>query len=401
MEKIGDIKAKPMTNLERGQFNGLDSTLKLTGTQIVSDIFHVKGNFQFVMPCMVHFQLKVEIDEKLMDLKAVIRENGDMKQIDAHYQDGYVTFSCKKTDLMYIVSTPKVTNVEITELNEYEYASDADETIRVNFPLGSVSEPTPVSFKVIPPNEDVAQKVQSTRSTYAILAISKCLCVESKGKDLNLKKKATLQLPINIPDDTDDYELTLFVVKEDSVEEVKASINKSEGKALSSEVSTMKTMVYALMKNRTSLGPTIYNEILYHLGKVRYYKLLTFRDKKYPNVIWVECCPLESVQAVIQKRRTDGYILERHGGESNTLCFRQNQKIRAEVGGKIAKDSGIPPSKYLITVLFDAEDKVAYFPFVKKATGSSANAVVKLVSDNFQKGKELWSLFFDPDRIGR
>ncbi|KAK3586401.1 hypothetical protein CHS0354_013104 [Potamilus streckersoni] len=153
-------------------------------------------------------------------------------------------------------------------------------------------------------------------------------------------------------------------------------------------------MVYALMKKRTSIGPPIYNEILYHLGKVRYYKLLTFRDKKYPNVLWVECCPLESVQAVIQKRKEDGYILERHGGE-------QNQRIRAEVGGKIAKDSGIPPSKYLITVLFDAEDKVACFPFVKKAYGGSTNAVVKLVSDNFQKGKELWSLFFDPDKIGK
>ncbi|KAK3586400.1 hypothetical protein CHS0354_013103, partial [Potamilus streckersoni] len=162
-------------------------------------------------------------------------------KLQNYLQDGSVSFLCKKMDLVYVVSTPKVTNVELTELNEYQYASDADETIRVHIPPGSVSEPTPVSFKVLPPNEDVAQKVQSARSTYAILALSKCICVESKGKDLSLKKKATLQLPINIPDDTGDYELTLFVVKEDSVDEIKVPIEKSAGKTLSSEVSTMKT----------------------------------------------------------------------------------------------------------------------------------------------------------------
>ncbi|KAK3586399.1 hypothetical protein CHS0354_013102, partial [Potamilus streckersoni] len=75
-----------MSNFDRCQFIGLDSMVKFTGTQMVSDIFHVEGNFQFSMPCKVHFQLKVEIDEKLMDLKAVIRENGNMKQIDADFQ---------------------------------------------------------------------------------------------------------------------------------------------------------------------------------------------------------------------------------------------------------------------------------------------------------------------------
>ncbi|KAK3588685.1 hypothetical protein CHS0354_028893 [Potamilus streckersoni] len=387
------IKAEPLSNMDRTELLFGQTHSLLSGMQYISDIYRITGGFKFNAPCRVSIQLKMKYNEKISDLKAVVRDSGTWTEIPATLENGHAVFELRSMDCVYVVTVPKTTKAEVTE-NGYEYSSDADDRVCFRIPANAVNKPTTISIKVMPPDGEVMKKVQQSRDKYDILAMSHCLCVEYKDSD-KFKKKVTITLPLIQPPNTRDYETLLLTLGEDSVSKVRTAIRAGDRDTVSSEMHSPKMQLYVLAK-KTSNVKLLHDEVLLNLGLARYYKVLSFRDSKDLRALLIECTPMEKVQQVINKRKKEGYVLERNGGQSNPLLLRQEQRLRMDLTENIEKDISIPQVAYFITVLFGAEDIKAFFPYkIKGTVGGSHFGNLTISSDNFKR-RTLCSMHFDP-----
>ncbi|KAK3588682.1 hypothetical protein CHS0354_028890 [Potamilus streckersoni] len=394
MDKTLDcIKAEPFSNRDRTELLLGKTTSSLTGMQYISDIYRINGGFNFTVPCCVNIQLKMKYNEKIRDLKAVVRDNDKWTEIPANLENEYAVFGLRSMDCVYVITVPKATETEVTE-NGYEYSSDADKRICLRVPAKAVDQPTAISIKVLLPDDEVAKKVQNFRDKYNIISISPCLCVEYKEPE-KLIKRVTVSLPLNQPPNSQDYKTTLLTLDEDSVSQVKTTVRVSENSVVSSDVPSPKNQLFALVK-KTADVTLLHDETLLGFGLARYYKVLSFRDFKNIKAILIECIPMAKVKQVIEERKKEGYVLERNGGQSNALILRQEQRLRVDITGNIEKDVAIPQVAYFITVLFAAQDQKIFFPYKIKGTieGTHFGNLI-ISSDNFKRG-DLCSAYFDP-----
>ncbi|KAK3588680.1 hypothetical protein CHS0354_028888 [Potamilus streckersoni] len=402
MDKTLDcIKAEPFSNQDRTELLLGKTTSSLTGMQYISDIYRINGGFNFTVPCCVNIQLKMEYNEKISDLKAVVRDNDKWTEIPANLENGHAVFGLRSMDSVYVVTVPKATEAEVTE-DGYEYSSDADERICLSVPAKAVNEPTSISIKVLLPDCEVAKKVQKAKDKYNIMAISPCLCVEYKGSKM-FKKRVTVTLPLNQPTNSQDYETILLTLEEDTVSRVKTTVRVGNNSIVSSEIQSQKILlhssqVYALVK-KTADVKLLHDEVLLNLGLARYYKVLSFRDSKDLRSLLIECAPLAMVQHILDQRKKEGYVLERNGGQSNPLLLRQEQRLRMDITGNIEKDVTIPQVAYFITVLFGAQDQKTFFPYkIKGVLGGTHFGNLTISSDNLKRG-DLCLVYFDPQFV--
>ena len=73
-------------------------------------------------------------------------------------QEGVVVFNCNEIESFYIVSTPRHDKHIVTP-DGYEFVSEADIRIKVNFPAGSVSQDENVEFKVSHTNYNIEYQI--------------------------------------------------------------------------------------------------------------------------------------------------------------------------------------------------------------------------------------------------
>ncbi|KAL3858041.1 hypothetical protein ACJMK2_012657 [Sinanodonta woodiana] len=393
-KKLDCIRAEPFSNRDRTELLLGRTPSSLTGMQYISDIYRINGGFNFTVPCCVSIQLKMKYNEKISELKAIVKDNDKWTEIPATLENGHAVFGLRSMDSVYVVTVPKATEAEVTE-DGYEYSSDADDRICLSVPAKAVDQPTSISIKVLLPDCEVAKRIQNAKDKYVIMAISPCLCVEYKDSR-RPKKPVTLTLPLNQPTNSQDYETILLSLEEDTVSRVKTTVRIGDKSVVSSDVLSPKNQVYAIVKKKSDVK-LLHDEVLLNLGLARYYKILSFRDSKDHKVLLIECTPLAMVQHVIDERKKDGYILERNGGQSNPLLLRQEQRLRMNIAGNIEKDVTFPQVAYFITVLFGAQDQKTFFPFkIRGALGGTHFGNLTISSDNLKRG-DLCHVHFDPE----
>ena len=73
-------------------------------------------------------------------------------------QEGVVTFNCNQIESFCIVSTPRHDKHIVTP-DGYEFVSEADNRIKVDFPVGSVAKDENVEFKVSHTNNSIEYQI--------------------------------------------------------------------------------------------------------------------------------------------------------------------------------------------------------------------------------------------------
>ncbi|KAK3588683.1 hypothetical protein CHS0354_028891, partial [Potamilus streckersoni] len=259
-KKLDNIKAEPFSNRDLTELLADRTPSSLSGMQYISDIYRINGVFNFTDPCSVSIQLKMKYNEKINDLKAIVRDNDKWTEIPATLENDYAVFGLRSMDCVYVVTVPKATEAEVTE-DGYQFSSDMDDRISIIVPEKAVSQPTTISIKVLLPDVKIVEKVQQTRDKYNIVAISPCLCVENKIP-WNLKKRVTVTMPLNQPRNSQNYEVILLTLEEDIASRVKTIVRiDTKNNVVSSDVPSPKIQVFALVKKTDDVN-LLYNEIL-------------------------------------------------------------------------------------------------------------------------------------------
>ncbi|XP_076094919.1 uncharacterized protein LOC143065301 isoform X1 [Mytilus galloprovincialis] len=351
----------------------------------------------------VHIPELSQMNGLCLHFRAHVRSRKQWTIVDTqyHHQEGTVTFNCNQMDSFCIISTPREETHTVTP-DGYEYVSEADSRIHVDFPLGAVSQDETVDFRVIPLNrESMACKIERNPRNCFILAISECLAVRHSVVSFN--KPVDIQLPVDdLPGiDSQNVDCKYGVFKRKHKGSFWLTNLDVEERNGIPTISVNSFSEYVILKVRSDMFSKLQSllpeEIEVAIGDKMCCKILIFVSNRKPSSISVilECCTKDSTEEVTQRRRQMGYELLRQC-PSPDFFFPVNQRIRVDVGGRFALTKHIGKGYYFLTFFPIAADNFICFP-VERYNGmeSAVYGIISFKEDNGTK-KDLHAIHYDP-----
>ncbi|XP_067663425.1 uncharacterized protein [Haliotis asinina] len=374
--------------------------LQLSSSErLVSPIYETDGTANARLPDNFIINIPVKLQrskvrpEKMYEFFFMVEKSGAWSRCPAEYKNRNVKASVSEFKSLCVVARLKTEEHVITPQG-YNFVSDKDKNVRVNFPESTVEKDT--KFKFIVETVDIKRsskyKIYNPTVFNSIIGFTTTLHVKH-AHGVCLKKLVEVRLPIHRSEDNqeeDEEGEVLFLRWEgDKVEIIQTEPKRTEN-CYSVAVSHF-SGYSAVRKRKTSSNQDVLAAARILAGKENLCTLLSFIKMRVSDASVlldvVEACKAEKV---LKKHRKKG-IKEIELSRSRDIPVSDRERIKIELGGNLVPAACIPRDVYNLTFVKAADTNNVSFPLQTRASSSHYSVI------NFRGARGRWvhSIHFD------
>ncbi|XP_071093092.1 uncharacterized protein [Haliotis cracherodii] len=398
--KHEDVKCK-LVELDVLRRNWQLVQMRLSSSErLVSLIFETDGIDNVRMPDDVIINIPVLIPrskvrpEKMYDFFFMVENAGVWSRRPAEYKNRNVKASIKEFKSLCVIARLKPEEHVITPKG-FNFVSDKDQHVTVNFPEGTVEKDTNFKFIVetVDPKRSMKYKTYNPSTFNCILGFTTILHVQHVH-DTCLKHLVEVCLPIHKSEDEKEEEevegeVVFLRWEGDEVEIVQDEPTREES---SYSIPVKHFSGYsAVRKDKSASNQDVLTAARILAGKENLCTLLSLIKVRAigPTVLLdvVESCKVEKVLRIHRRAGMKEIEMSR----SRDIPVSDRERIKIELGGNLAPVSCVPRDVYNLTFVKAAATNNVSFPLQTRVSSSTYSII------NFRGGRGRWvhSIHFD------